>query len=451
MSVIPVSTHEPAARFPRRTQVLLAGAWLTWVVCAALHGASGAPLGHDEARYAIATRDLLAGDASRWVYVPPGMEVLPMPGVLLGGGERALRLVPVLLSLVFLAVLWRVARSVGSRETAAWTVALVAATGPIVRLSSDVLSDIPSTTLLLVTAYLVFRELTRPEGPTRALAWAAVTGAGAFYIRYGSCIPLAIIAGVAVLGCARAIVARPRVVVLTLGLFVLLLAPHLVWSQVSTGSLVGTLRLSASVPKGFGTGIATYAAHPFGYLGPFALALLPLAILAGAHHRLCALLIALAILDVLSLGIQTSAQGRYVFLATSLILVVGPVALVRLRPRIANLALAAVVIGWGVQVWAALEYPRVRIEGMRTTILAAAAIRGDAGAAPCYVLGRHDTQLEWYTGCEYRLVMPPQLDKRLYAVWDNTGGPWQPSIGALPGPKRTVLRVPGVVEVVRIY
>jgi 4-amino-4-deoxy-L-arabinose transferase-like glycosyltransferase len=451
MSVIPVSTHESAGRFPeaRRTRVLLVGAWLTWIVCSAVHWTSGAPLGHDEARYAIASRDLLAGDDARWAYVPPGMQVIAMPGVAGGGGERALRLLPVLLSLLFLLVLERIARAVGTRETAAWTVALAAATGPLVRLSSDVLSDIPSTGLLLVTAFLVFRELARPDGPTRVILWAPVAGAAAFYVRYGSCIPLAIIAGLAVVGTPRGIVRRPLLVVATLALFVLLLAPHLIHSQLTTGSPLGTLRLSATVPKGFGKGLAEYAAHPVRYLGVFTVVLLPLSF--AANHRVRLLLVALAVLDVLSLGIQTSAQARYVFLATSLILVAGPAAVARLRaPRIAaNVALAAVVLGWAFQIRGALQYRQVRVDGMSATILAAAAIRDDNRGAPCYVLGRHDTQLEWYTGCEYALVLPAQRTKPLYAVWDNTGGPWQPAIASLP-PSRSVLHVPGVVEVVRL-
>ena len=457
MSVISVSTHESAGRFPtpggRRTRFLVVGAWLTWLACSGIHWASGAPLGHDEARYALASRDLLAGSDARWVYVPPGMEVLAMPGVLLGGGERALRLLPVVLSLLFLAVLHRIAREVGTRETAAWTVALAAATGPLVRLSSDVLSDVPSTALLLVTAFLVVRELTRPDGPTRALLWSAVAGAGAFYLRYGSCIPLAIIAGLAVVGCPRAIVRRPGLVVMTLAVFVLLLVPHFVHSQLVTGSLLGTLRSSATVPKGFGKGLAEYAAHPVGYLGPFTVALVPFAIALAASHRVRIMLVALAVLDVLSLGIQTSAQARYVFFAASLILIVGPAAVSRIRaPRIAVVAgVVAVLVGWALQLYWALDYRRVRVDGMTATLLAAAAIRSDDRGAPCYVLGRHNTQLEWYTGCEYRLVLPPVIDKPLYAVWDSTGGPWQPSIAELPPPTRSVLHVAGVVDVVRLY
>jgi hypothetical protein len=226
-----------------------------------------------------------------------------------------------------------------------------------------------------------------------------------------------------------------------------------VHSQLATGSLLGTLRSSATVPKGFGKGLAEYAAHPVRYLGPFTVVLVPFAIVLATNHRVRIMLVALAVLDVLSLGIQTSAQARYVFLATSLLLIVGPAAMSRIRaPRIAVVvAVVAVIAGWALQLRGAHAYRRVRVDGMTPTLLAAAAIRGDDHGAPCYVLGRHDTQLEWYTGCEYRLVLPPVIDKPLYAVWDNTGGPWQPTIAELPPPTRSVLHVAGVVDVVRLY
>jgi hypothetical protein len=444
----------------RGTRLLVIGAWLTWLMCAVVHWGSGAPLGHDEARYAIAGHDLLGGDDSRWEYVPPGMELIAVPGLALGGTERALRLLPVLLSGLFLAVLWRVARTIGNTDTAAWTIALAAATGPLVRLSSDLLSDVPSTALLLGTAAIVFREVTRPDGPTRALLWAPLLAAGAFYIRYGSCIPLAIIAALAVACAPRAIVRRPLLAGGAVAVFVVLLLPHLIHSELSTGSLLGTLRSSATVPKGVGKGISEYAAHPVQYLGAFAVALLPAVICFGLDTRVRAMLLALAVLDVLSLGIQTTAQARYVYLATSLVLVLGPIAVARIRWSgafaararrfAARLAVVAVILGWSFQVAAAFRYRTTRVDGMIATIRAAAAIRGDVRGERCYVLGRHDTQLEWYTGCEYRLVLPDHIDRALYAVWDSTGGPWQPDLAALPPPTRDVLRVPGLVEVVRL-
>lgn len=444
--------------FQSRRRLLLIGAWVTWVACAALHWTSGAPLGHDEARYSIAARDLLAGDDSRWNYVPPAMEVIAVPGVLLGGGERALRVVPILFSLAFLLVVGAIAKRVGSDDSAAWTLALVAATGPIVRMSSDLLSDVPSTTLLLIAAFVVFEQLLRSEGPTKTMLWAAPASALAFYLRYGSCIPLAIIGGLAIVGCSRGILRRPLIPLATLFLFLLLLAPHFVHAKMTTGSMLGTLRLSATVPKGFGVGIGQYATHPVEYLGPFTVALVPFALAFGLNTRVRLMLLALALLDVLSLGIQTSAQARYVFLATSIILILGPIALMRAVARaacitrvkraVAALAVAGVLAGWILQVVAALRYRSVRVGGMVATIQAAAAIRADVHGGPCYVLGRHDTQLEWYTRCEYRLVLPPTIDKPLYAVWDNTGGPWQPNFRDLPQPQRTVLSIAGALEVV---
>ena len=77
-----------------------------WIVGALLSWLSRAPLGHDEARYALTTMDWLAG-TPRWNYSPFGMTLLTAPALLAHGGELALRAAPLLwgLALVLVAVL----------------------------------------------------------------------------------------------------------------------------------------------------------------------------------------------------------------------------------------------------------------------------------------------------------------------------------------------------------
>jgi 4-amino-4-deoxy-L-arabinose transferase-like glycosyltransferase len=129
-------------------RTLIAAATGVWIVAAVIRWAIGSPLGHDEARYALSARYLVHGHLPRWDYVPPGVAALGVPGILLGGGERVLRLVPLVANLGLLAAAFAVARRF-SRETAAWTLAVLAGTLPLVRLSSDLLSDIPSAALVL--------------------------------------------------------------------------------------------------------------------------------------------------------------------------------------------------------------------------------------------------------------------------------------------------------------
>jgi hypothetical protein len=71
--------------------------------------------------------------------------------------------------------------------------------------------------------------------------------------------------------------------------------------------------------------------------------------------------------------------------------------------------------------------------------------------ARCEVLGRHQTQLEWYSGCVGALLLPTEsiaAGRHVYAAWDNSGGPSQPDLASLPG--TMVFELPGIVAVKRL-
>ncbi len=439
-------------------RALFVGAWLTWLACCAIRSLSGAPLGHDEARYAIAGRDLLSGDDSRWTYVPPGMEVIAMPGIWAGGDERALRVLPVLLSCAFLAVAWFVARRLATKTAGAIAIGLLATMTQLVRVAADLLSDVPSAGLLLIAAFVVFTELTRASGPTFRLCWAAPACALAMYIRYGSCIPIAIFAAVALAGCARALLLRPLPVVATVGLFVALMLPHAVHAIMTTGSPLGTLLVSSTVPVGFGKGLSTYLAHPVEMFGIPVLAMVPFAIASAWRSRRNALLLVSAVAVVCALGIKTYAEPRYVFFSSAMFVVLGAGELARwieARARrtriILVVALSAVLaLAWIWQVVVSPYYRSTRLRVMQPTLLAARVIRDANVRAPCFVLGRHTTQLEWYGGCTAIFILTPYPDGPVFAVRDNTGGPWQPDLASLPGRQVSLLHGPGLVEVVRL-
>src|SRR4051812_18996734 len=87
--------------------VLLAGI-AVWIANTLLRWRAGAPLGHDEARYALDARDVLAGHPVRFLYAGGGMTAIGIPGVLAGATEQMLRLTPALLGGGFLAAAWYV-------------------------------------------------------------------------------------------------------------------------------------------------------------------------------------------------------------------------------------------------------------------------------------------------------------------------------------------------------
>src|SRR5262245_49781322 len=115
----------------RQLLALFAAGLGAWIVNAAILWLSGAPLGHDEAQYALAAKDALAGESPRWFYLSKGMTLVAAPGVAAGGSEIALRTMPFLFGIGFVLALAQVARAAfgpagnAGAEIAAWTVGVV--------------------------------------------------------------------------------------------------------------------------------------------------------------------------------------------------------------------------------------------------------------------------------------------------------------------------------------
>ena len=441
----------------RLEKLVCVGGFATWIAGALVRWIGSSPLMHDEAEYALDATDLLDGVASRWIYTSPGMQVVAIPGVVAGGDERALRLVPLLFGIAFMVAAWYTARRLFSSGTAAWTVAVLAAAPQLLRVSTALLSDLPSTACLLTAVAMIFGELSREEGPRRRLLLVAPLLAAAFYLRYGSCAPIAII-GLATLGFgARAIRRYPRLPLLTAGALVVLLVPHAISSVRDTGSPLGVILLSAGVPRA-GNGVVGYLEDPLVNYGLLVAPLMLIGALVIQRNRISITVQLIAVAHVVVLGVLTHAQPRYVFFATVLLVIRGVDVLRALAPTLGRLrrpaivaALVAVSTLWIFSLYKAVRYRGVPSERRAPTLRAATAIRNDAAGAPCEVLGRHQTQLEWYSGCRGVLLVPTEsiaAGKHVYAAWDSSGGPSQPDLASLPG--TYVLQVPGVVAVRRL-
>src|SRR3954470_1285539 len=68
----------------RFARIVLAAGIAVWAASALIHWWLAVPLGHDEARSALAPRDILDGRESRFIYAGGGMTGIAIPGVLLG-------------------------------------------------------------------------------------------------------------------------------------------------------------------------------------------------------------------------------------------------------------------------------------------------------------------------------------------------------------------------------
>lgn len=450
------------------------GGLAAWTTVLVITWAVAPPLGHDEAQYALAATDALAGDPARWFYLSRGMNAVAIPGVLLGGSEHALRLLPMLLGVAFAVATYVVVRRVASPIAAAWTLVVLAGSRTIVRMATDLLSDMPAAACLLAAVALIVDELDRTDGVRWRIVAIAPLFAAAFYIRYGSVIPIAVIIGAAIVVGARTLARRPLPVIVTAAVFLLCLVPHFIEASALTGSPLGILRWSREVPEDASptSGLITYlTSHPFRYYGLLTPLVLVAGVVAGvpavlARDRRRTYVWLVAIGTFIAMGLVTHGMIRYILVPVALLiglgtdLVVRGVARVPGRPRwaIAVMLALGLVAVWGMLARRQLTADDYRANRLRGLFAAVRVIRADARGGPCMVVGYSNTVLEWYSGCPSPLLEPPAAAREaqakrvpLYVVTDHAPtsvAQRKPDLAAMPGRSR-ILFVSPDAEVVR--
>ncbi len=435
-----------------------------WLGGAVLMLLSQPTLGHDEAQYAIDALDTLAGAPARWFYLSPGMRALALPGVLVGG-DTALRIIPLLGGLAFLAVVLRLGTRTVGLAGAAWTLVVLAGTKTFARYSIDLLSDLPACTCMLAALAIIVDELLGDHPPRWRLLACAPLLAGAFYVRYGSVVPIAVIVLAALGFGARRVTQAPGPVVATAALFAVLVAPHLLAAYRTTGSPLGIIVASSGVPGRayVGEGLVDYVTsnplRTYGLLvAPVVLAGLVDLVMRREHvTRPLAFLWVVALGDIVALGLVTHARPRYIYLGLALLLLLGTAAIVRAvrgRRPLAILCIGVTAVVSVMTLKTQLSHGAGRRWSMRATLAASRAIRADHPSQPCHVVGNHFTQLEWYAGCSGRPIDVAATAARgepVYIVRDET--PTWRDVGqpdTRSHPHRIVTLVPGMVEVVRL-
>jgi len=392
----------------RLARLIAIGGTAVWILNAAVWCVSGVPLGHDEARYALDARELLAGHPKEFLYVPPGMNAITAPALWFGGEERALRVLPLAAGVLFLLAAWHLAVRSTDRTTACWVVGVLAGSHPMMRFSAQLMSDLASGACVLASLAIFVLEFTRPDGPTRRVLWTAPLLAAAFYIRYGSAVTIALVGALLLVVFSRAIVRAWRWTTVCALLIVLLLLPYAIYSVKTTGSVLGILVISGKVTgHAGGEGLIAYlTTNPFIFYGMLIAPLMVIGALPLSRDRVTTFLQVVAVGQVIALGFTTHAQPRFVFVASTLLVITAVAALRRLSARFSARAQAslkvvatvAVIAFWVVALLDSEMNREFRVRSSRPTLLAAAAIHRD-DKAPCMVVGRQTAQLEWYTGC----------------------------------------------------
>ena len=386
---------------PRWSERQIFGAALAaWLAVALLALIAGPPLGHDEAAYAISAR----GDAPAWNYRSSGMIWIARVGLALGGSDIALRFLPLILGAGVIVATFALGRAAFDARTGAWAAAVIAGAHHLASHSAELIGDLPATACLLGGVAVVIGELER-ERPRWRLVAAAPLFAAAFYVRYGSAPVIAMIAVLSLILYPKQLV-RPQIFV-TAVVFAGCLVPHVAHSIAATGSPLGILTVSAGMPRRayVGEGLVTYlTSDPFVFYGaivaPVMLAALAGLVVVRPIRRPQVFVIALALGQLVSLGIQSHAQPRYIFFATALLVIAGVDAIRRYVTRAEWLAPVACGLAWLGLAIAIVPFQHY-IARLRAPLYAAAgAIESDDHGRRCAIAANVVPQLMWATGCE---------------------------------------------------
>ena len=393
------------------------------------------PLGWDEAVYASKSRSLLTDTpSSTWaIYRAPGLPIVGLLGGAFGFTDANLRAVALVMNLGSLALAWSFARILWGPLAA--VIALLTIVGSPVVIAELALfhTDLPAAGLLLALMLLVWYEFERRPEPSRLLLVAAPLAAAAFYIRYGSILPIGGIGVASVLLWHRAMLRNPRLVGATIAVAAVLFAPHLVEAMSRTGSPLGIIT-SAGEQVDTSEPIET-AARYLGWLPAQLAHRLGFAVmLAGVAHAVIAAIDAVrrrgltqvarayvwlyvpAGVTTVGLILQSHPEQRYVLLPVVLTIIAGAGAVsagvgwLRRRPAltdrqptfdaavIGGLVLVAVIAGSvGGRRVVAIERDAA---DARWLPLVGQAIAADADAdAACAAVTSVPPIIEWYSGC----------------------------------------------------
>lgn len=379
----------------------------------------GGTLGHDESAYGVKARQWLEGTpGSGWApHRGTGMSAYGYLVLALGGEEAGLRLMGLGGALALAAGSWALGRRMANPRVGAIASIGVIAGPAVLRRSTEYLSDVPTTALLVFCMVIVWREFNDRAALTYGLLWVLPLAWGAFYLRYQSALSLALIALVVVGLWWPKIRQRPGPVVWVVVLGVLGLIPHIVQSMDLTGSLWGILlnTSSGAVRAYIGEGLGDYAGqigwHLGGYVGPIALAAAVVGVIttwrSPETRRRYLFLLVPALVQVLALGLISHGEPRFIFFPLALVVVAGVMAIdtwiserTTAWPRALAWASCVLLVGsLALSAAGARESVDSRAASNEPVELAALEVVALAGGESCGVLTSYTPQVTYYSGC----------------------------------------------------
>ncbi|HSM44975.1 MAG TPA: hypothetical protein VK969_08165 [Acidimicrobiia bacterium] len=389
----------------------------------------GGGLNHDESAYALKARHWIEGTPETGWNLHRGIAMSGYGYLVfqVGGDERALRFLG-LAAIVGLAIAtWILGSRIGGRWVGPLSAVAVLSSPSVLRRSTEFLSDVPSSALLMAGMVVIWKQFGERDEPGYGLFWLLPFAWAAFYIRYQSVLSFGLIVLMIGLLFWEKVKKgwRPVAAASTLG--VLGLIPHFVFAGSEEGNPLGIILFTAEVAgrEFYGEGLVDYfllMAWPLAaFVGPVAVVFFVWWLVVGWDHvterTKCLFLMIPAAGQVLILGVLSHGEARFIFFPLALTLIGGVVGFLHVQDRwepatarVTGLALAVLLFG---SLAMASTYVREAVEnrarGTEVIVAAAHEVEEMSGAKSCGVMTSYFPQVTYFSSCHTHFFRP-ELD-----------------------------------------
>ncbi len=383
---------------------------------------------HDEAVYLTKARAWIDGaPADEFkIYRPVGMAWFGWIFLHFGSSERTLRIFGVIFGAVAAVLIYLAFRRIFNGWIALGGVAAVVSSSLFLKQAPLFLNDIPSAALLVAILGLLYHHY-ETAGKSRSVYLAGILIALAFYLRYG------VVSAFGVVAALSLFILYPRFrrqsasfIYLrnTLILTLLLLAPHFIYSLISTKSIIGILELAGKFAgrQYLGEGVLPYLEWLPHELGGWVLGITAIA---GIIATSAVLVLkswrqeypnvlwigGIGFASLIVTGIVAHPEARYIFFSAVLLSGAGIAGAYYLISRwSASYARLLVAAFTGLSLYAGIvhyqdadsSFKKREVERYHTAYVAAAeAIRNDASGDSCAVWSvLFRPAISWYSRCD---------------------------------------------------
>lgn len=379
----------------------------------------GGGLGHDESAYALKARHWIEDTPETGWSLHRGVAMSGFGYLVFqaGGDEGALRLLGLAAIIGFAGATWGLGNRVGGRWVGPLSAVALVSSPYLLRRSTEYLSDVPSSALLMACMIVVWKQFGERDKPGYGVLWLLPFAWAAFYIRYQSVLSFALIAITLVALFWDKVKLGWRPIALTAGLGLIGLIPHFAFAVSETDSPLGVMLFTADVAgrEFFGEGLVDYfllMRWPLAaFVGPMAVVFFVWWLIARwgsvSDRTRCLFLMIPAAAQVLILGVLSHGEARFIFFPLALTLIGGVTGVTVVvggwRPttrQAVSLGLVVLLVG---SLAMSVAYVRGAVDRRATATelveIAAAEMLEASGNESCGVMTSYFPQVTYLSGC----------------------------------------------------